>query len=259
MLDGKFDIQSMRVASPCSIGWDTMTGDDRVRHCNSCNLNIYNTAEMTTKEIEALVLNPEGRLCIRLYRRADGTVLTRDCPVGLRAVQKRIARSASACLATILSFVSFPYGQEKELKTITPSSVISARNQNGTSDAYVLGTVMDPNGAVIAGAKVELYEPRDPRKKVKYKPVRVITTDSEGTFAFRNLSDGTYEVDVQSPGFKRMSFRNVKTIFGAPAQIKVNLEVNGDSVVVGIFLDSEPLIDMSKSGITTVIRGRKID
>ena len=74
----KFNVNSMRVASPCSVGWESMSGDERMRHCHSCRLDIYNTAEMTQKEVETLIRNREGRLCIRLYRRYDGTVLTKD-------------------------------------------------------------------------------------------------------------------------------------------------------------------------------------
>lgn len=250
----------MRVASPCSVGWETMTGDDRVRHCDSCRLNIYNTAEMTTKEIETLVQNHEGRLCIRLYRRADGTVLTKDCPVGLRAVRKRITTFASACFATIFSFVIFSYGQDdKEVKSAIPSPIVAERNENQKWDTYLSGTVTDANGAVIPGAKVELYEPRDDDKKKRYKPIRVTTTDSDGSFTISGLSESTYEIDVLAVGFKRMIVKNVKTSLVTSSQIKISLEVNGDSVVVGILGDVEPLIDMSKSSIATVIRGRKID
>ena len=50
-----------------------------MRHCTLCDLNVYNFAELTREEIRAL-LTSEGRVCGRLYRRADGTLLTRDCP-----------------------------------------------------------------------------------------------------------------------------------------------------------------------------------
>jgi hypothetical protein len=44
-------------------------------------------------EAERLVVEKEGRLCVRFHRRADGTVLTRDCPVGLRRWLARAAIS----------------------------------------------------------------------------------------------------------------------------------------------------------------------
>ncbi len=111
----------MRVASPCSVGWETMTGNERVRRCISCELNIFNTVEMTTREVERLIHTHEGRLCIRMYRRADGTVLTRDCPVGLLAVRKRVARFAGTTLATVLGLFSISFAQKEDKKSMGAS------------------------------------------------------------------------------------------------------------------------------------------
>jgi len=86
-------LEVIDVASPCPANWDAMTGDDRVRHCSQCDLNVYNLSEMTSGEALRLVNQTEGRLCVRFLRRADGTMITRDCPVGLRAIRRRIARA----------------------------------------------------------------------------------------------------------------------------------------------------------------------
>ena len=39
---------------------------------------------MTREEAHQLIAQHEGGVCVRLYRRADGTVITADCPVGKR-------------------------------------------------------------------------------------------------------------------------------------------------------------------------------
>ena len=72
----------LEIATPCPASWDDMEGDERVRFCPECELNVYNIASMTEAEALALIKEREGRLCVRLYKREDGTVLTRDCPVG---------------------------------------------------------------------------------------------------------------------------------------------------------------------------------
>ena len=82
----KINIQNIRVASPCPADWNTMAGDDRIRHCSECNLNVYNLSAMTEREVQRLIANSQGRVCGRFYRRADGTILTQDCPRGLRRV-----------------------------------------------------------------------------------------------------------------------------------------------------------------------------
>jgi hypothetical protein len=89
-----------------------MTGDDRARLCEECNLRVYNIPEMTRTEAEALIANTEGRICARLYRRFDGTIITKDCPVGLRAIRRRVAKVAGAVFAAIISICSSVAGQK---------------------------------------------------------------------------------------------------------------------------------------------------
>ena len=100
----KSPLDHVTVAAPCSVGWENMAGDERVRFCGQCSLNVYNLSGMTKREAERLVVQSEGRLCARFYRRADGTMLTKDCPVGLRALRKRAARVATAIASAALSF-----------------------------------------------------------------------------------------------------------------------------------------------------------
>jgi len=82
-------LDNIRIATPCNADWDEMAGDERVRFCGRCDKNVYNLSSMTRAEAEALVAEKEGRLCVRLYQRADGTVLSADCPVGVRKKQLR--------------------------------------------------------------------------------------------------------------------------------------------------------------------------
>lgn len=80
-----------------------MEGDDRVRFCGDCRLNVYNLSAMTSDEALTYIDLREGRTCVRLYRRADGTVSTRDCPVGLRAMRHRAARSVAFATSMLLA------------------------------------------------------------------------------------------------------------------------------------------------------------
>ena len=74
-----------------------MTGNDSVRFCSQCSLNVYNIANMTDKEAEAVFAKGTNgeRLCARLYRRPDGTIMTDNCPRALRKI-----RNASRWLKT---------------------------------------------------------------------------------------------------------------------------------------------------------------
>ena len=97
-------LDGVRVAAPCPADWEKMAGDERMRYCGQCNLHVYNLSGMSRREAEALITGTEGRLCVRFYRRADGSVLTRNCPVGLRALRQRVSRVAGAALSAVLGF-----------------------------------------------------------------------------------------------------------------------------------------------------------
>ncbi len=106
-------LDQVRIASPCPMKWDQMSPvaggpGDRVRHCGQCNLNVYNLSNMSRDEAEALIAarEPGKRLCAGFRRRADGTIITRDCPVGLRAARLRLARIATRVAAAAALLVT---------------------------------------------------------------------------------------------------------------------------------------------------------
>src|SRR3954452_3568783 len=77
-------LDDIRIASPCPARWEDMVGDRRSRHCQECDRSVYDLSEMTAAQALDLIRERNGRLCVRLYRRADGRVMTADCPVGVR-------------------------------------------------------------------------------------------------------------------------------------------------------------------------------
>ncbi len=103
-----FNLDAIEVASPCSMSWDSMTGDDRSRHCSQCNLNVYNLSDMPRSDAETFVRAREGSACVRFYRRADGTVITRDCPVGIRALRWKLVRAGTAIATLLLMLLLAP-------------------------------------------------------------------------------------------------------------------------------------------------------
>jgi hypothetical protein len=87
-----------------------MQGDERSRHCKLCQRNVYNLSALKREEAENLVRASEGRLCVRFFRRHDGTMLTADCPVGLRGVRARLVRGALGIAATVLALAGSMLG-----------------------------------------------------------------------------------------------------------------------------------------------------
>jgi hypothetical protein len=123
------------VASPCSARWEDMRGDDRKRHCAQCNLDVHNIAALTRTEAETVLKGlAHGRVCARFYRRADGTILTADCPVGVMKL-RRTARRALMRVAALIGLVGAAgigagmtsrqtWGDRLRLRAMKPYSIV---------------------------------------------------------------------------------------------------------------------------------------
>ena len=104
-------LNAIDVASPCGESWNAMSGDERARHCESCKQDVYDLGGLSRAEGIELVRRAQGGedICVRFLRRADGTVLTADCPSQLQRARKvrkslrGVAASAAALLGGALA------------------------------------------------------------------------------------------------------------------------------------------------------------
>src|ERR1700757_150488 len=215
-------LNNIRIASPCPANWDSMVGDDRVRHCAECDLNVYNFSVMTKLEVLELLKQRNGqRLCARFYHRADGTLLTRDCPWSLRAMARKVSRRAAAILSLVLSTgVAFAKNKPKEKASCECQTI-----QQKESGVNV--TVMDQQGAVIQNAEI-ILERKSLHEIIKGQ------SDATGEWSQTKLPAGRYSMTIKSN-----SFRTLKSTLdireGALVTLKLKLlagEVNGGVVVV---------------------------
>lgn len=76
----------IKIASPCNVPLSEMEDRGNCFHCNSCKLNVYHFSNLTNAEIADLLNENNEKLCIGIFRREDGTMITKDCPLGLRDV-----------------------------------------------------------------------------------------------------------------------------------------------------------------------------
>lgn len=248
MTEERADLLSrMRVASPCPANWEAMEGDERVRFCRLCDLHVYNVSELTRSEAESLVARTGGRLCARLYRRADGTVLTKDCPTGLRAARRRAGRAAGAAFAAILGLcgVAFGQGKPKRADACESGSAKVSRTAKPGKGPALKGVVLDPNGAAIPGVSVLLT---DNKTKKKF----TAATSDEGAFEFAALPAGVYRVEAASPGFRTLKMTYLAV--GSDEAVRVDLTLDVEvEVMVGVLVvdDTSPANSRNGNGVTT--------
>jgi hypothetical protein len=82
-------LNQIAITSPCTVPWETMQGDDRVRFCGQCRQRVFNVAGLMEREAARLIAYRQGHLCARIMRRSDGTIVTADCRERLHAARRR--------------------------------------------------------------------------------------------------------------------------------------------------------------------------
>jgi hypothetical protein len=200
-----------------------MAGDERVRHCTLCSLNVYNFAEMTRDEVRALILRTEGRVCARLYRRADGTVITRDCPTGMRAMRRRASRVAAALIAALCSLPAFAFGakagEKPRLKTHGSRVKLEIERVATSQPAVFTGVVREEAGDPIPGVTITIRGETATR-------VFTAVTDIHGAFNITPLDDGLYRVEVTLPGFREAKMEHLQLKAGEVTHASVALRLD---------------------------------
>jgi len=247
----RVQLNQMRVASPCPVSWEQMTGDNRVRFCGECRLNVYNFAELTRTEAENFLRATEGRICGRLYRRADGTIITKDCPVGLRAVRRRMAKAATAAFAALVALCSAAVGQKQsgKGKECKQQVKITTKLGNVPADLVMLtGTVFDQNGAVIVRADIQITNRQT-------KEIVFLRSNDDGRFSVSELPPGTYQLVINAPGFKELKVAELKLAAGETAMVEATLLINGEYATVGILMAEPSLLDTPDM---TIFKGDQI-
>lgn len=167
-------LNNIKIASPCSADWNAMIGNERQRYCGECKLNVYNLSGMSRNEAETLIMQSEGRVCVRFFRRSDGTVITKDCPVGWQAVKKRLSRFRTAAVSLLF--------------TIFGGIGLTALVSNTSQENNVMGEIAVPynepvkpeitDEPALMGAMVYEYDGREEmgkpviRKDVKDKIIK---------------------------------------------------------------------------------------
>ena len=89
-----------------------------------------------------------------------------------------------------------------------------AYGQSQIAGAILNGTVSDPSGAVVAGAKVTIIE-----NATGF--TRSAETISAGIYSFTSIPPGTYDVEVEKQGFKTAKLTAASLPVGSVATLEI--------------------------------------
>ncbi len=119
-------------------------------------------------------------------------------------------------------------------------------NAQSTGNSTVAGTVLDPSGAVVVGASVEMRNPVSGYS-------RNVITDALGKFSFPNVPYNPYHLTVTKKGFAS-SAQDVDVRSVVPTNLTINLSVTGSSETVTVEAAGEDLLENDPTFHTDVDR-----
>ncbi|HZJ45422.1 MAG TPA: TonB-dependent receptor [Pyrinomonadaceae bacterium] len=118
------------------------------------------------------------------------------------------------------------------------------------SSGSLSGSVVDPKGAVVAGATVVV-------KNVATNQENTTQTSSEGTFNVPSLASGVYTATISAAGFKQAVVTEIKVDVGKPSSISVELEIGAANETVTVVGGGE-LLQTQTATVGTTLTGRQI-
>src|SRR5882757_1004325 len=134
------------------------------------------------------------------------------------------------------------------LLLIWPTGGSPFAQQLGTS--ALNGSVTDPVGAVLPGAKVTLTS-------IATHFTRSVTTNNAGLYAFSALTPGAYSLVVNAQGFQTSSLPNIQLFVGQTMVQDVHLGVGSATQQVTVSATA-PLLTQSSGEVGTVIEQKTI-
>jgi hypothetical protein len=157
---------------------------------------------------------------------------------------------AGAALTAVLGLFSVSFAQKAKKEDNQPKPKITRVLTNNTY-SQISGVVIDPNGAVIPGAKIRMTD-------ASGKDI-LVTTSDDGAFKIPNLTGGTFSLEISEPGFRKFKIAKLDLKAGEDLSLEAALQPSGKYEVVGLLVDNEPLLHTDSATITTTITRRQIE
>jgi len=120
-----------------------------------------------------------------------------------------------------------------------------------TSKGFVVGTVTDPNGAVIAGANVKITN-------VSTGVSRETVSASDGSFRLDAVDPGTYKAEASQTGFKTVTRENVVVVAAQTTTAQFQLEIGTQSEVVNVTSGDDVVLQTQDGARVNTLSKREI-
>ncbi|HWN99527.1 MAG TPA: carboxypeptidase regulatory-like domain-containing protein [Blastocatellia bacterium] len=127
------------------------------------------------------------------------------------------------------------------------SSTVFAQSSKG----FVVGTIHDPSGAVVAGATIKITN-------TATNVSRETTTSSEGSFRLDAVDPGAYTIEVKASGFKTITLENVTVVAAQATTTDAQLEIGAQTEVVNVNADAAVILQKQDGARANTLESRQI-
>jgi len=107
----------------------------------------------------------------------------------------------------------------------------------------IQGTVKDPTGALVRGAKIVITQPLTGYSQT-------VQTDEQGSFKLVNVPFNTYKVRVESPGFQTLE-QSIDLESTIPANLDLSLSLEGATAAVTVTGDNSAVLEQDRTSSDT--------
>jgi hypothetical protein len=125
---------------------------------------------------------------------------------------------------------------------------LSAQTFRGT----ILGTVTDPTGAVVAGAKVTV-------KNTGTGLVRTTETSADGSYSVPELPIGTYSVTIVQTGFRTFIASGVTVDVAVERRVDAAMKTGEVSTNVEVSADQLPMVETTTNDMGGVLTAKTVE
>src|SRR5438309_7806884 len=115
----------------------------------------------------------------------------------------------------------------------------------------IFGTVTDPQGAAVAGAKVTVTS-------VRKGTTEQTTTNDSGNYSVTHLIPDVYNVKVESSGFKAFEATNIQVSADTAARVDGQFQVGGAQETIEVTAEA-PELKTDRADVATIFNERAVE
>jgi hypothetical protein len=128
---------------------------------------------------------------------------------------------------------------------------LTAFAQSPSTGAQLSGSILDPNGAVVAGATVTL---RSDAVGIEQN----VVSDASGQYRFLLVPAGQYTLSVQAAGFSRFTNKGISLTVGQIASLPITLQLATVTAEISVSTDAS-IVETLRTSVATTVDQTRID